>query len=359
VPAAPPLELRQSWRLTEHNRIGPGHHQSLRYSHDPYATLHQSSSISNRRVNLERHPCWSSQYDRGQPYPWYTPDGGLHQWPVLGVDGEEWPGTGLDGRGRPYFLGAPAGCKRGGQQTLSGVVSYGRFCNRQLLAHRGAKSVRVFQFLKALNRRGALIPHRQAATLSSSELRTLEQNLPFREWVAAFLAFKSASRVSEVLQLTGRHLSQAGDLKLAINWLQTSKSGHDHPFAISNKTLVVFEPDRRKEWEFLSALPPHETLCPHLSGLKDPTAGLRYRMRKTGTKRLGAHSFKRTAATRILKLAAAGKADIALLPRLLKHKEAVPPIPDTSVRYADDPVAWATITRTGELTTLPTVSPQR
>jgi len=242
-------------------------------------------------------------------------------------------------------------------KPLSGVVSYGRFCNRQLLMRFGKKSLRVSQFLKALNRRGAIIPHRQAATLTTVEMLKLERLLTFPEWVAVYLSYKTASRVSEVLQLTGRHLTKAGDLQLAINWLQVTKSGHDHPFAVTNRTMAVFEPERRKEWEFLTALPQTETICPHLSGLKDPTGGLRRRIRKAGVKHAGAHSLKRTAADRILKLAAAGKANITLLPRLLKHKEVNPLVPDTSVRYANDPVAWATVTRTGELTSLLSVKP--
>ena len=100
---------------------------------------------------------------------------------------------------------------------------------------------------------------------------------------------------------------------------------------------------------FLLSLGPDEHICPHLTALKDPTAGLRRRIRQAGFRTAGGHSMKRGAAHHLLAMGARRVVSLSAFPRLLKHAENTPLVPSNSVRYSRVPAEWAQIGGTGEL----------
>jgi len=250
------------------------------------------------------------------------------------------------------FLQNMAGPKTAAGTALGGVANYGRFLHRQLRHTTGRSSVRIQAFIKALNRAGALVPKYQAPPIPRSALYAMQSRLPFREWVATWLCWKLASRANEVLRLTSSSFTHIAQGRIAVDWLQTTKAGKDRPFAIQNVSELRTSPARAREVAFLLSLRPDEHICPDLTTLKDPTAGLRRRVRQAGFQHAGAHSMKRGAAHHTLHLGVSRNVSLQALPRLLKHAEKVPMVPDNTIRYARVPTEWAQMGGTGDLSAL-------
>jgi len=233
-----------------------------------------------------------------------------------------------------------------------GVYNYGRWL-RQLLKQGGNRGARITAFLAGLTKWGCHIPRRQAPTFPTEAWRRTKEKVTWEEWMVIWTAAKTASRVSEVLRLTGAHIHPIPGrrLEFAVDWLQTSKRGMVSPFDIVNKTHVVCREDEAEECRWLTALPPSRHIAPHINRMRQSTAAVRNRMRKAGMSGAGSHSLKRTSARAILQHIVATQAPIATLPRLLKHKHRSGElVPSQTVRYVNAPELWAQVTETGALT---------
>ena len=234
--------------------------------------------------------------------------------------------------------------ERGTSGSLAGVAGYGRFL-AATLERLGRPADGVRTFLLALNNKGALVPKTQAVPVTWDQLRAAKGRLPHRTWLATWLAWKAASRLGEVLQLTGANVIPGQDSSgFVVQWLQTTKAGRKRPFALCNLTEVICTPRDAEELRQILALRTNERLCPKTT----PAVVRQYRT--AGLRTTTGHSMKRGATLLLSQLAAKGLIDPALIPRLLKHKEAAPLLPDVTVRYGADKTAIARIGRTGELT---------
>ena len=225
---------------------------------------------------------------------------------------------------------------------LGGVLTYGKVL-RAALKRSAAPTATVGLYLTALNKLGAQIPARQALPITRRQLYAI-QSLSRTVWPTAYWAWKTASRVGELTCLRRKQIHIQGS-DVAIDWLSATKSGKTTPFRLSNMTLVSnVVPSELLRVERLS---PDSWVVPHRSTPSFLKALHALRGEYTA---LSAHSFKRGAADELMRLAAIGKVPVEVIPRLLKHKEPVPVLPDVTVRYGSDRVAIARVGRTGELT---------
>ena len=233
--------------------------------------------------------------------------------------------------------------ERGTGGSLAGVANYGRFL-AATLRKSGHTALELAKFLRALNNRGAVVPMFQATPITRTQLLSLKARLSPQIWLATWLAWKSASRIGEVVALRGANIIAGAGTTFVVNWLQTTKAGKTRPFALCNLTEVVCGPHEADELRAILALSPDQPLCPMTT-----TTMVRH-FRAAGLADITGHSLKRGAIRLLHQLAANGVVDPTVIPRLAKHRETAPLLPDMTVRYGADKVALARIGRTGELT---------
>jgi len=227
--------------------------------------------------------------------------------------------------------------------SLAGVTNYARYL-RTRLRETGVSTSALQRFITALDLRGALVPHRQATPISTAELWELKDLLSKQSWLAVWLAWKTASRLGEVLQLTGRHVLPQVNGGIVIQWLQTTKAGRRRPFAISNLTELTPCDHDTAEFAALRSLAPTEKIC------ESTTAALVRQIHAAGLRQITGHSMKRGAILLLSRMAAENLIDPEVLVTLAKHSTRSPLLPDVTVRYGADKAAMARIGRTREAT---------
>eukprot|EP00757_Euglenozoa_sp_SAG-D1_P021651 gene21651-1231_t len=230
---------------------------------------------------------------------------------------------------------------------------------RTLVGHIRAQRVRlnlpVAQldvYKSGLNRLMADKPIRQATPVTYGRWKELMEKLPRKQAFIVFLAFKTASRLGEVLGLTKAHLHQRPGCmdKFAIEWKTLTKSGKKSPFEFRNYTMVQLNQDQMQWAMYVWALKDGEAITPFPGVEKDAQRDRMVRILKKIDPSLSAHSFKRGALTRLIPMIKEEGLSPILLPRLLKHKGESEPIPATTIRYGANPFDIADLGETGTLT---------
>ncbi len=178
-----------------------------------------------------------------------------------------------------------------------------------------------------MRHQGALIPLKQATPITFEAVMALK-NLPGSPWLGIMIAWSTASRWDDVVNLTKQMFLESTEVRSVISWVDQTKTTKDDPFRASAYTVVVGQLAKEIH-QMVSQLPPQAHVTTMSTTLLDRWfAAMKPPLPWTG------HSFKRGAATRLVELAAAGTFDMKYLPLLLKHKTASD-FSATSIRYGN------------------------
>ena len=194
-----------------------------------------------------------------------------------------------------------------------------------------------------MRNQGALIPIHQALAITLAELRILLADKRLATvHLGLMLAWSSASRWDDIVNLTRSMFIYVAVSRLIISWSDQTKTTKGDPFRSS--AYVVLEGSFTSA--IFASLPqdPQDNITAHT------TAQLDRLLKKCGYQWSG-HSFKRGAANHLVRQAAEGRFDLALLPQLLKHKSATD-FNSCTIRYVGDHVSLALALRTAEATRL-------
>lgn len=228
-------------------------------------------------------------------------------------------------------LGVTAQTQHGYASTLSAL--FGRL---------GLPNGLLSLMAAALRAQGALIPLHQARPMQREQLEQLLPTLGRRDAVAMALAWKTASRWSDIQRLIGRQVLLATPEEIIIDFSDRTKTSRSRPFA--PQLLVVV----RGRWtaaiaEVLSRLLPQEPLT------QLTTADVEELLRPLG---LTAHSIKRGALNLVAAAAEEGRVDPSVLPLLARHKTDSPLVQASVIRYVSNKPALARVLGTQHATAL-------
>lgn len=215
-----------------------------------------------------------------------------------------------------------------------------------LAMHPTLKTAETALYLRALGRSGAFRPTRQAKPLTVQEASTLFERLSRASKWGLFLAWKTASRWSDVARLRKQDVIVLNNNELVITFPLT-KSTALRPF---RPDLYVHVVHRTGMAPFISYLRSLRNNSPITS-----TSGkvLLHQMRTIlGDPTVGTHSLKRGAVQLLMKEAARGKLSPETVGRLAKHATTSQRLQDQTVRYVGDPVSLAVTLGTGAATAL-------
>ena len=194
----------------------------------------------------------------------------------------------------------------------------------------------------ALRAQGALIPRRQAAPATREHIERLITQLPRRSATAIALAWKTASRWSDINRLLGRQVLVATPEEIVLDFSDRTKTSRSRPFA--PQLLVVI----RGRWTpqiaaVLRQLRPSEPLT------RLTTAQVGDMLRPLG---LSAHSIKRGALDLVAAAVEEGRLEASVLPLLARHKTDHPPVQASVIRYVSNKPALARALGTQHATVL-------
>ena len=238
-------------------------------------------------------------------------------------------------------------------ESLGGLLSYVRTMVALRKRITGLDSPRLRAFHQGAFREDPG-PDWQAEPATRAIMAELWQVLPRRQFLLFWLAWKTASRLGETVQLRGEHLvwDQNHPSEVVILWKKTTKFGKTSPWSIRNCTHLVTTPDDpigQEMLDMLRGVGKDDHLTPYrtremayitLGGLPEAFGHL------TG------HSFKRGASDEANRVALT-MPDLPawVVSCLLKHKcQVEEEIPPNTVRYASDKRAIVARNLTGRLT---------
>ena len=151
---------------------------------------------------------------------------------------------------------------------LTGLCSYVRTMMGMRRKREPALSCRLLQEYHAwLMKHGGKVPRDQAVPATRAHMRRLHEALPWGEFVAYLLAWRTASRMSETIGLKGANLLFRKDRPghVFIMWMMLTKYANKtgNPMAVRNTTHLVLDLDSPVDgrlWEHLRALGPAESV---------------------------------------------------------------------------------------------------
>lgn len=187
----------------------------------------------------------------------------------------------------------------------------------------------------------------QALPATWEQVSRTMARLPRRDAAALFLTWKTASRCSEVERLTGRNVLEATPTSITIDWRNTTKTSTLQPYAPQLLTHILPRDDGSDKHEMTLLaeelqIGRTQLFCPNLRkaiaqlSLENPA--------------LGRHSLKSGALSRLFAIADQYQGQVALVALLAKHKQAVPPLPESTIRYGRDRLTLAKALGTGRVT---------
>jgi hypothetical protein len=108
------------------------------------------------------------------------------------------------------------------------------------------------------------IPVKQAVPATDDHMVEILNTLPVEQGLIVWLAFKTASRMGEVLKLNTAqiHFRHRNPSRFAIAWGITTKSGRKSPFDFSNFTMVEVRSDELRWTLYLMGMPENSPLTP-------------------------------------------------------------------------------------------------
>ncbi|KAJ9437354.1 hypothetical protein DIPPA_16296 [Diplonema papillatum] len=222
-------------------------------------------------------------------------------------------------------------------KSLSGIFRHLGICNQSLLS-----------LAAALRAVGAAIPCQQAMPMEKHILVAWAFSQSPRLCLAALIAWKTASRWTEVSNLSSANFLLVKRDEVVIDWFTIPKGRRAMPFTHSR--WVVIKGDLTEAiFLLLTSLPPFQRLT---SWTTTKLVGVWRRSPQLSL--YSAHSIKRGALTYLFKKVAAGHLiPEVLLSRLAKHKvKEVEGLAEVTLRYGGDPLAMARALRTDKVTAL-------
>lgn len=201
-------------------------------------------------------------------------------------------------------------------------------------------------FLRALARDGGHRATFQARPLSQDQVQMLYDHIPLSHRMGLFLAWKTASRWSDVFRLRRADIFPISETELVISFPLT-KSTALRPYRPDLLVHLVHDTGLNEFYQFLLSKKPKQPLIPVTSPQM-----LRVLRKSTGDVTVGTHSIKRGAVQLLMDAAAQGTIEPALIGRLAKHANSIQVIPDQTVRYTSNPVSTAVALGTGQATAL-------
>lgn len=163
---------------------------------------------------------------------------------------------------------------------------------------------------------GANIPTRQAQAMPLATLRAYLRSVDNPRTAAALrLAWKTASRWSDVSRLTRADFLRVESRRLVIDFGTKTKTTRNDPYRAS-RFVVVTGRWTRQIAQAVRALPPKTPLSP-----LSTSALTRELHRHPATRLYSAHSLKRGALQRLLPAVARGKIRFREVVRLAKHRD--------------------------------------
>ena len=158
---------------------------------------------------------------------------------------------------------------------------------------------------------------------------------------AIFIAWKTASRWDEISRLTKESFIHVADDEIIVEWMNNTKTTRLDPWRSSTWTVIHHPAPMTHYVETINSLQPEETLTPFST-----TQFVDWMQKDMQTRHLTAQSIKRGALTLLVQFVLANQLDIALIPRMAKHKLAVDILPATTFRYLDDKISLARMMKT-------------
>lgn len=164
---------------------------------------------------------------------------------------------------------------------------------------------------------------------------------------AIFIAWKTASRWDEISRLTKESFILVTDQEIIVEWMNNTKTTRLDPWRSSTWTVIKHPALMTHYVNVINSLQPEETLTPFST-----TQFVDWLQKDPQTRSLTAQSIKRGALTLLVQFVIANQLDIALIPRMAKHKLSVDILPATTFRYLDDKISLARMMKTQDASIL-------
>ena len=210
-----------------------------------------------------------------------------------------------------------------------------------MLARMGTQTPIARMYMSGLRSDGALIPEHQAYPISPEQVATAlrladeQRLLGFK--AAFFIAWKTASRWSDVNRLVRCNVINPTAQRLTIYWGDATKSTRAEPFAV--RGFVVVDHPAGMQWlvDYLNTLQPDQYVC------NWPTDKATKWMHEAfpvadPMRQVTASSIKRGTVTFLVRAAARGLLSPELISRVAKHKHWFEDISPTTIRYVGEEV---------------------
>lgn len=227
--------------------------------------------------------------------------------------------------------------------TVQGQHSYAKTLSGTL-RHLGFNTQPLLTFATALRAQGAAVPLHQAKPITRDLLLSWAFQQPRDVLLACMIAWKTASRWKEVVELKKQNIIWSTCKEVIIDWSTIPKGRRANPYQASKFTVITGD---------LTT-----SIHAALSNLKDKqlcavsTSELDHLWSGDG-KMAGysAHSIKRGALTHLMERAVAAQLDPVKISLLAKHQH-VNVLAQNTIRYGANPVALARLLGTADATKL-------
>lgn len=193
----------------------------------------------------------------------------------------------------------------------------------------------------SLRRSGALLPENQAVPATRDDVAAVAVDLPPRDKAAFLLAWKTASRWSDIAALQGHHFHRRLPHSIVIDWAADTKSSRGNPY--QPQLLVEVTGD----WTPQIAAAIQD--LGDKESLTAITTAQAARMLASVRPELTAHSIKRGAVDALTAAAAAGEIELELVGMVAKHSGKYK-LPQSTLRYAANRISLAVALGTGRAT---------
>jgi hypothetical protein len=201
-------------------------------------------------------------------------------------------------------------------------------------------------YMSGLVAQGATRPTFQAKPISRAEVDALLPTLSPDIQAFCLLAWKTAARWGDMSSLTTQSFKLLTPTRIVLNWGQT-KTTRFTPFA-PTLWAVIDDVSPTRLQPIINRVRQLQADEPFLSMTTEAFDRLMYSRKLQWT----AHSFKRGAITFLINQVATRKLEFRYLALLAKHKDALHNYPESTLRYADDEIALATMLGTQHATVL-------
>ncbi|KAJ9468505.1 hypothetical protein DIPPA_27588 [Diplonema papillatum] len=225
------------------------------------------------------------------------------------------------------------------------MLAYARMLSA-IFGHLGTDNQPLKALASSLRGAGAAIPLTQAEAIPRDTLIGWALRQSPSICLAAMLAWKTASRWSEVAALSRANFVLVTDTEVIIDWSTLPKGRRGNPYSKS-RMVVVTGPLTEGIASLVRSLGGFRKLT------QVSTDGLASLWRaEPAMRQYTAHSIKRGAVDHLVAAKAAGaQFPEHLISRLAKHvNETHPTVADMTIRYTTDPIPLARVLRTAEVT---------